>query len=166
MRHWIGWAVSALVCAGPLAAQATSAPGDRRAMLQQIEEAFLRRANEELGLRPEQTQKLRATAERTFRRRREIETETQRLHRLLAGELRPGIAANQDSVARLTDSLVALRVAYAQVYQDEQAEMTKYLTPVQRAQYYVLRERLLQRVQEVRQGRRARALAPDPSAGP
>jgi len=44
-------------------------------------------------------------------------------------------------------------VAYAQSFRDEMREHSKYLSPVQRAQLYVMRERLIQRVQEVREQR-------------
>ncbi|HEU4763615.1 MAG TPA: Spy/CpxP family protein refolding chaperone [Gemmatimonadales bacterium] len=152
MRALVWVALAGAVAAAPLAAQ--GAPGATRRQLQQrIETLFMQRATEELALTPDQATRLREMAERTFARRRALEAETQRLNALLAGQLRPGVAADQDSVARLVDSLVTLRVAYAEVFRDEEAEMAKFLTPVQRAQYYVLRERLLQRIQQVRQKR-------------
>jgi hypothetical protein len=70
--------------------------------------------------------------------------------------MRPGVAANQDSVSRLTDGLVNLRSSYAQLARDENKEMATYLTPVQRTQLLAMRERFLQRIQEIRQEQRAR----------
>jgi hypothetical protein len=67
----------------------------------------------------------------------------------LTWQLRPGVAADQDSVTRLTRALVELRVDYAKTWRDEMGELS-YLTPVQRAQLYLMRDRLLQRVQEIR----------------
>lgn len=156
MRVPILCALAALLAA-PLAAQQPTP--ERGALRQRIQQAFLRRVTEELGLTPTQVSQLRATEQRMFTRRRTLEGETRRLNQALARQLRPGVAANPDSVATLTDSLLSLRVSYARVFQEEEEEMSHYLTPVQRGQYYLLRERLLQRVQEVRKGRRGGAAA-------
>jgi hypothetical protein len=156
MRSWLVIVLLGAAAGAPLAAQRPGAL-PRQALQQRIEALFVQRVTEELGLTPAQAEKLRGTAVRMFQRRRGIEAETRRLNQLLAGQLRPGVAADQDSVAHLTDSLIALRVDYARLYQDEEAELARYLTPVQRAQYYVLRERLLQRIQDARQARRGGA---------
>ena len=67
----------------------------------------------------------------------------------LANQLQPGVAANQDSVAKLTDAMIELKSAEAQLSRDEIKEQSKYLNPVQRAQLYVMRERFAHRVKEV-----------------
>jgi len=85
-------------------------------------------------------------------RRRKMEARERDLRVALTGQLRPGVAANEDSVARLTKALVDLRVDYANTWRDEMNALS-YLTPVQRAQLYVMRDRLLQRVQEIRDER-------------
>lgn len=48
---------------------------------------------------------------------------------------------------------MALRVRYAESFRQEQAELSKYLDPVQRARLTLLRERLVSRAREFR-GRR------------
>lgn len=137
-----------------LAAQDTGATRPRADLLRQrIEQRFTARVQEELGLSDDQTTKLRSTAREYATRRRELEAQERDLRSALAAQLRPGIAADQNRVAELTSKLVDLRVAYAQSFRDEMREHSKYLTPVQRAQLYVMRERLLQRVQEVRDRR-------------
>ena len=72
-----------------------------------IEERFATRAQEELGLTADQTTKLRATSQQFGTKRRELRTQGQRLRDALAAQLRPGVAANQDSVAKLTDAMIA-----------------------------------------------------------
>jgi hypothetical protein len=137
-----------------LAAQDTGSNRPRAALLRQrIEERFAARVQEELGLNNDQTTKLRSTAREFAGRRRELEAQERDLRSALAAQLRPGVAADQDRVAELTTKLVDLRVAYAQSFRDEMREHAKYLSPVQRAQLYVMRERLIQRVQEVRDQR-------------
>jgi hypothetical protein len=137
-----------------LAAQDTGANRPRAEVLRQrIEERFAARVQEELGLTDEQTTKLRSTAREYATRRRELEAQERDLRSALAAQLRPGVAADQNRVADLTAKLVDLKVTYAQSFRDEMREHSKYLSPVQRAQLYVMRERLLQRVQEVRDRR-------------
>lgn len=144
----------ALVGAGGLAAQDTGeVPGPGAVMIRrQIEERFAQRVKEELGLNDDQTARLRTVASGWFDRRRALEAEERGLRQALASQLRPGVAANSDSVTRLTGRLLDLKVAYAETYRDENRELG-FLTPVQRAQYYSLRERLLQALREARQNR-------------
>ena len=75
------------------------------------------------------------------------------MRQALAFQLRPGVAANADSVAKLVDALTNHRVAYAQTFKDEMRELSAILNPVQRGQYLMMRDRLMQRVQELQQGR-------------
>jgi LTXXQ motif family protein len=146
--------VLSLLAVHSLAAQDSSVARPRADLLRQrIEERFATRVQEELGLTDDQTTKLRSTAREYAGRRRELEAQERDLRGALAAQLRPGVAADQDRVADLTGKLVDLKVTYAQSFRDEMREQSKYLTPVQRAQLYVMRERLLQRVQEVRDRR-------------
>jgi hypothetical protein len=65
-------------------------------------------------------------------------------------------------VGRLVDALTERRVAYAETFRDEMREVSAILTPVQRGQYLLLRDRLIQRVQEIRQSRQGAATRPSP----
>ena len=56
-------------------------------------------------------------------------------------------------LARLVDALTSHRIAYAQTFRDEMRELSAILNPVQRGQYLMMRDRLMQRVQELQQGR-------------
>src|SRR5918997_4188898 len=122
----------------------------------QIEERFASRAQEKLGLTDDQTAKLRTTSRQFGTRRGELRTRAHRLREALAAQLQPGVAANQDSVAKLTDAMIELRLAEAQLSRDEIREQSKYLNSVQRAQLYVMRERFAHRVKEVHGRRGAR----------
>ena len=138
---------------GTVSAQDPDTPRPRAQELRErIEERFAQRVQEQLGLTDEQTTKLRATSREYGDRRRGLEARERDLRLALTGQLRPGVAANPDSVARLTKALLDLRVDYAKTWRDEMDNLS-YLTPVQRAQLYVMRDRLLQRVQEIRNER-------------
>jgi len=129
-------------------------------MRDRIQENFLARAKEEMGLNDDQTTKLRAAEERVAAKRRSLEQEMRRLNGVLAEQLRPGIAAREDVVTKSLDSLGTLRVSYAQTFREEQRELSAFLTPVQRAQFYRMRERMVERVREVRQDRAGRQAPP------
>jgi len=131
------------------AQRADTISGRRDSLRQQIEERFAARAQEDLGLTNEQTTKLRATSQQFGARRGQLRGRGQQLRDALTAQLRPGIAANQDSVAKLTDAIIELRTAEARISRDEVKEQSKYLNPVQRARLYVMRERFAHRVKEV-----------------
>ena len=74
--------------------------------------------------------------------------------RALDNQMRPGIPAKPDSVNKLLAGLRSGRGDILRLEQDQDEEMSSYLTPVQRAQYQQMRERLVQRVSEMRMQRR------------
>ena len=122
-------------------------------MRQRIEERFTERVKTELGLSDEQAAKLQEVAGGWFEKRRAMEGEERELRQALQGQLRPGVAANADSVSRIVNQLLDLKVKYAESYREENKQLG-FLTPVQRAQYYSLRERLLDALKQARASRR------------
>ena len=124
-------------------------PGGGRPRLEElrrrVRERFAERVQQDLNLTNDQMRQLRGTVGKFGVRRRDMESRQRTLREALAGQLRPGLAASPDSVARLTDELTGLRVHYAETFREEQAELARFLDPVQRARILVLRERLLER---------------------
>jgi hypothetical protein len=98
-------------------------------------------------------QRLRGTVGTYAGQRRELEASQRSLREALGGQLRPGVAANPDSVARLTDELMDVRVRYAESFRSEQRELARFLDPVQRAKITLLRDRLTNRARELRRRR-------------
>ena len=147
--------LAALGGALPLRAQDSTLPEPLRAerLRQQIELRFGERLKEELGLSEEQAARLRVSLAGIAARRRVMEGDERRLRQALAAQLRPGVAANSDSVAKLVDALTSHRVTFAQTFRDEMRELSGILNPVQRGQYLLLRDRLMQRAQELQQAR-------------
>lgn len=145
---WIGLAAT------PVHAQEPGPVRPRAEELRRrVRERLAERVREQLKLTDDQMRQLRGTVGKFGNRRRDMEARQRTLRQALAGQLRPGVAASRDSVARFTDELMALRVQYAESFRDEQAELSRYLDPVQRARLLVLRDRLLERGKEFR-GRR------------
>jgi len=156
-----GWFLVAglVLVAGPALAQDDGDETPQAAqMRQQIETRFGQQLQATMGLSDEQAVKLRATFEKYGPERRAMEREQRDIKRALQGQLRPGVAADADSVARLVDRLLANKVKYAESFVGEDKEMAKYLTPVQRAQFQVMRERLMARIEQVRQQRQQQRL--------
>src|SRR2546427_7954931 len=120
----------------------------------QIESTFTRRVQEDLNLSQDQAAKLRATQERFGARRRDVMQQQMERRRALENQMQPGIAANSDSVRKLMDGMQTGRAEMLKIEQDQDREMSGYLTPVQRARYQQMRERLMQRVGELRMERR------------
>jgi LTXXQ motif family protein len=132
-----------------LAQRADSTPEQRSDSLhQRMGDRFAARVQQELGLTNDQAAKLRASSQTYGARRRDLRSKEMALREALAAQLRPGVAANQDSVSKLTDALLDIRVSSAQTSRDEMKEMAKYLNPVQRARVLLIRERMLRRFEE------------------
>jgi hypothetical protein len=149
------FALGLALAAAPVCAQ-EPAPGRPRVeeLRRRVRERLAERVRQQLDLTDDQMRQLRSTVGKFGGRRRDMEARQRSLREALAGELRPGVGASRDSVARLTDELMALRVRHAESFREEQAELARYLDPVQRARIMVLRERLVERGREFR-GRRA-----------
>ena len=137
------------------AAQEPAPPDSVRAeqLRQEIESRFAARVREQLGLTDDQSRRMERTVRDYFRKRRALEVEEQGLRRDAAAELRPGVAADTDRLNRVLDQLIDVRIRYAQSYRDESRELATYLTPVQRGQYFMMRERLFDQVREFQRQR-------------
>jgi hypothetical protein len=148
MRYLLGLLACCLLDTMPARAQDAGDPERASELRRRIEERFTARVQEDLGLSDQQAEKLRRVTGDYFDQRRGLEAEERRIRAALAGELRPGIAARPQAVSRLTDELLDVKVRYAESYRAESKELAGFLDPVQRAQYFILRERLLDRVRE------------------
>ena len=156
--------VGGLPAASPAQDTSRVGPPERAAQLRQmIDRRFGERLKQDLGLTDEQAARLRGVQASVAERRRVLQVQERELRTALAFQLRPGIAANADSVGRLINALTAQRVAFAQTFQDEMRELAAFLTPVQRGQYLILRDRLMMQVEEMRRdGAIQRAGSPAP----
>jgi len=159
MRYGI---LAALLLVGPatgLAAQGTPSDTAAPLMRQRIETRFREVMREQLGLSEDLTNRVLAVQMRYLDRRRALELQHKDMSGLLAGQLRPGVAADPAIVTRSLDSLGTLQVAQARLFGEEQRELATMLTPVQRAQLYQLRARINARVADVMFDRQQRMQA-------
>lgn len=158
MRTFLVLVAACLAVSPSLGAQDTVSDPVRAARLREmVELRFGERMREELGLSDDQANRVRVALGGLAAKRRGMEQDERRLRQALAHQLRPGVAANPDSVAKLVDALTNHRVAYAQTFRDEMRELSTILNPVQRGQYLMMRDRLMQRIIELQQGRNEQA---------
>jgi len=155
--------------APPLTAQNPADTSDvvqTQQLRQELRARWNERVRTALGLTPDQATKLEASEQRFAERRREIAVRQRGVQEALRGQLQPGVAANGDSVRRLMDARDQNRAAVAQLDREEDHEMAAYLTPVQRARYQMMRQRLQDRIAEMRRERRQQGAAPRPAPRP
>jgi hypothetical protein len=119
----------------------------------QIEQRFAQRVQMQLGLTDQQMDRLRAAERASRDRRMALNDHEQDLRRAVGEQLKPGVAANADSLGKLLDAIAQNHVARAQEEQQEMRDLSQFLNPVQRAQLLIMRQRLMQNVQMIREGR-------------
>jgi hypothetical protein len=135
--------------ASPLEAQ-NQGPA-RQALVQRITQQFLENYRSQAALTPEQYQRFRIVAQRSFELRQQRQRRDQEIWRALQSQMRPGFAANPDSVSRLLDAIVSSRAGAAEQARADDKEFSTFLSPVQRAQLFLALERLQRNVERIRQ---------------
>jgi Spy/CpxP family protein refolding chaperone len=167
MKRFFLLSVVALSLSVSAAVVAQEGPPPRGPTLRrELEQRFAAQMREQLQLSGDQETKVRGIMSGYAEKRRGLENDERAMRQALNGQLRPGIAANPDSVAKLVDAISAARVSYAKLIQDEMRELSTVLDPVQRGQLFLMRDRLLQRVQEMRDAARARGEPRGPGGPP
>jgi len=150
MRGAIVVATLLVVGIGPLAAQN---PQVRRQMLQQqVVERFMTNYRSQAGLSDEQYRRLEDVTRESFEARAELVRRERGLWFALEGQMRPGVAANPDSVSALIDRILALEAERLDRARAEQREFATFLSPVQRAQLTLAWRRLQMQIERVRGG--------------
>src|SRR2546422_11723348 len=115
------WLLALAVMAAPvLGAQQPSDTGEAGQLRAQIEKRFGERVQQELKLTPDQAAQLRASQERFGALRRDVIRQQFERRRALDDQMRPGVAANADSVRRLMDGMRAGREQMLKIERDEE----------------------------------------------
>jgi hypothetical protein len=164
MRLATGWLIAWCVAAPAIGAQEPPAGRDSvraETLRQEIERRFAERVRADLALSDPQMEQLRQHQGNFGTRRRALLRHQRELRLALQQQMRPGVAADADSVRHLNEALRENRGRIFALEQEEDEQLSRFLSPVQVAQYRQLRERLLERVNELRR----RAGAGRPGAG-
>jgi len=163
------WILVLGLIAVPNGLRGQAEPPMREALMRQVVERFVANAINQAALTPEQAARFGGDVERSFAARREREQRERSLWRALEGQMRPGVAADTDSVEALLNGLVALRAEDQAAFAAEMEAFATYLTPVQRAQVAMAFERLRRSIEDVirrrMQGGPPRRQPPGPDGG-
>ncbi len=150
MRWLLAGSLLLTTLTAPLDAQAPDTTHRSSELRDRIEKRFAERVKTELRLTDAQAARLKVVATEHGSHRRDLRHRERDLRAALDAQIGDSTKADQDSVARVTKELLDLRVEYAESWRREMGELSSFLTPVQRARLLVLRERLLQRVHDMR----------------
>ncbi len=177
-RLAIGAVAVAVMLAGSLGAQATGvtplpkrgaaarvAPGQRErnaaqqpnaanrvALERQVRQALAKAARRQLGLNATQMTQL-MTVDQKFERQRRLLAQQQRRTRLaLRSAMVDSAATASPAIAQQLDSLILFERRRIDLMEAEQKELATFLTPLQRAKYQALQERVRRRLEEMRVG--------------
>ena len=137
-----------ILVAGPLAAQDQGPPA-RESLRRQVLDRFMQNFMQQAGLTDEQRVEFQRMSQRHFRGRAQQDQHRRQLVRALDEQMRPGVAANPDSVSALLESFVVLGEEMAAAVRAQQEEYAAFLTPVQRGLFVIHYERFQRQIQSV-----------------
>lgn len=168
-KRWIAASMS-LALAGSLAAQRAPAAGAtgrplaragmaqqqpnprRQALQRQVREAFAQVVRKQLNLNDEQMRSLQRVDAKYERQRRALLREERQTRLELLQAMADSASPDQPRIARQLDALVQSQRNRADLLDAEQKELSSFLTPLQRARYFAIKERLNRRLQQLVQG--------------
>ncbi len=129
-------------------------PGrQRRQLQQQVMQRLLQNGRAQAALTDGQFDRYQEIARRGMARRNEVRRLEMESWRALEGQMRPGVAADEDSVTALIDSLILIPEHLIEVARVEQQEYSEFLTPVQRAQLLLTHRRFDNNIRQIMQRR-------------
>jgi len=165
------WIALSMAAATSLAAQnpgdsgVAEESGRMDSLRQEILARYRARAHDQLKLTPEQADRFDSVLSRAWEERGQLMMERRRVNVALQDQMRPGLAANADSVSKLLDARRQVTQKLFQVDDREDREMTGFLTPVQRAQYQEFRQHFRERIAEAIRNNRGGMMRPGPRPG-
>lgn len=127
-------------------------PRERAELERRFGQRIGRAVQERLQLTDAQTERLRRSNRSFEEQRRALVAEEREVRLALRAQLAPGATAQQERVSELIDQAIHIQRKRLDLVESEQRELARFLTPVQRARYLDLQERLRHRVEEIRRG--------------
>ncbi len=157
-------ALSLSASASRAIAQQSPGPNPRRAMLEQrLRERTGEMVQKRLQLSEDQMKRLQASNQQFERQRSDLIARERDIRRSLRQQM-TAEKPDQNRVAQLLDQTMQLERQRLDLVQSEQRELSKFMTPVQRAKLFAIQMELRRRTQELRTRQmKQRNLAP---AGP
>lgn len=123
----------------------------------ELEKRFQQRVEtmvrQRLQLTDDQASKLREVASRTEAARRTLRRDEMIARRAMREELLAGDNANEAKVSELLDQMPRFERRRLDLLEQEQRELARFLSPVQRARYFALQDELRRGMQELQRRR-------------
>ncbi|HEY4735743.1 MAG: hypothetical protein ACJ79J_09240 [Gemmatimonadaceae bacterium] len=144
-----------LMCAMTLTASAAfaqpkpNAAANRPALEQQFRERVAKLAQQRLGLTDAQMGQLQQSNARFGPRLNQIATQERETRQQLRVELTSTTEPNQQHVASLLDASLQLQKQRIALVEDQQKDLARFMTPVQRARYIALQQQFRRRADEL-----------------
>lgn len=143
-------------------------PLGERAMLQrQVRQAWIGNVRRQLNLNNEQMRTLNQVNTKYDRQRSDIQRDERQARLGLKAAMEDTAATDQNArIEQQMNALVGAQRRRADLFENEQKELAGFLTPLQRARYSVMQERLQQRLQQLRQNQQDAPAGPPPPENP
>jgi hypothetical protein len=126
----------------------------RQRLQQQVMQRYMQSYRQQAGLNEDQFRRFTDLTGRSFSRRAELREQERTLWLALEAQMRPGVAADADSLTKLMGDILDLQVEIAEAERENQEELDDFLTPVQRAQLMLSQRRLQMNIEEIMRQRR------------
>ena len=146
-----------------------SAPplGERALLQRQVRQAWIGNVRRQLNLNDEQMRTLNQVNTKYERQRGDIQRDERQARLGLKAAMEDTAAGDQNArIEQQMNVLVGAQRRRADLFENEQKELAGFLTPLQRARYSVLQERLAQRLQQLRQNQQETPAGPPPPENP
>ena len=125
----------------------------RQMLQQQVMQRYMQNYKQQAGLNDEQFQDFTQLTERANRERTALHQRERDLWQALEAQMKPGVAADADSLVNLIDAILEVQQELVKTEQRNQTELAEFLTPVQRAQLMLSQRRLQNNIQNVMRNR-------------
>jgi hypothetical protein len=122
--------------------------GNRQNLERQVKQTLARRVAQELGLNAEQMASLSRVDAKYNEQRRLLNRDDADVRRLLRSAMLDSANVDQTKVAQHIDRMLQLQRRRVDILEAEQKELGTFLTPMQRAQYMALQERVRRAIEQ------------------
>ena len=127
-------------------------PGNRAALEQRVRQALARVARQRIKLTDDQMRQL-ARVDRQFAvQRRDLNRNERDTRLALAAAMRDTASPDQAKISGYIDQLIEAQRKRLDLVAAEQKELSTFMSPLQRAQYQALQERVRRRLEQIRAG--------------
>ena len=137
---------------------------------QQLEQQLRRRlwsvTKQQVGLTDDQMMQLGQTTRKFDMRRRALNQDERAQREVLRTQILAGDKTDQARIAVALDRLQQLQRQRLDIQADEQTELAKFMSPLQRAKYVALQEQVRRRIEALRRQRPDSVNAPGPATVP